>query len=329
MRDGVAAAASLRLRRMSPSSWAGALLYSAAWLLGRLPWAALRPPARAIGRIAAWLGIREYRVAAKNVALAGLAPPGRQLAMARAIVAGTALTTLESLKVWTSDPARNLARITAEDGADLFHAAVAAGRGLIVAAPHYGNWELLNQWLAAQGPLAVLYRKPESAIGEAVLRRVRGVGEVTQVPAEGAAMRALYRTLQGGGVVGILPDQQPKLGDGVFAPFFGVQALTMTLLHRLAERTGAAVLVGAVERRADGEGFTLRFTPAPAAVSGPDPQAAAEALNGAIEALARRDLCQYQWTYKRYTVRPPGSGEDNPYWRMPRPSEPTTPGPSR
>ena len=80
----------------------------------------------------------------------------------------------------------------------------------------------MNQWLASRTPLAILYRPPESAIGEAFLQQVRAdtAGRVTQVRAEGAAVRQLFKLLQGGGVVGILPDQQPKAGDGAFATFF-------------------------------------------------------------------------------------------------------------
>src|SRR3546814_9580518 len=114
-------------------------------------------------------------------------------------------------------------------------------------------------------PLAILYRPPESAVGEAFLRRVRADegDRVTQVRAEGPGIRQLFKVLKAGGVVGILPDQQPKAGDGEFAPFFGVQALTMTLLGRLAERSGATVLFGYCERIGAGPGFALRFEPAP------------------------------------------------------------------
>ncbi len=49
------------------------------------------------------------------------------------------------------------------------------------------------------------------------------------------------------------------------------------------------------------------------AVADPDPLIAATALNAGIERIARRDPTQYQWTYKRYSLRPPDSGEHNPY----------------
>jgi KDO2-lipid IV(A) lauroyltransferase len=303
------------------SSLAARLLYWIIAALGHLPWTWLNRAGDGIATLWRRLDAREARVARRNLELAypQLAASEREQ-LQRTILATTARQTLETLRFWTRPRARNLALIREQHGVDLFDAALASGRGLIVAAPHHGNWELLNQWLASRTPLAILYRPPESAIGEAFLQRVRAddAGRVTQVRADGSAVRQLLKLLKAGGVVGILPDQQPKAGDGEFAPFFGVPALTMTLLPRLAARTDAVVLFAWCERiGADPDSgaplFALHIEPAPAELSAPDPVTGVRALNAAIEAIARRDPAQYQWTYKRYTLRPPGSGEHNPY----------------
>lgn len=306
------------------------LLYLLAAALARLPWPWLLQLGDAIAALWLRLDARESRVARRNLELAypELLPDQRS-PQHRAILRTTARQVLETLRLWTRPHAENLALIHEHHGVERFDAAIAAGRGVIIAAPHYGNWELLNQWLAMRTPLAILYRPPDSAIGEAFLNRVRadaraaragdqpGSDRVTQVRAEGPAVRQLFKLLNRGGVVGILPDQQPKAGDGEFAPFFGVQALTMSLLGRLTERTGAAVLFAYCERidagGGDGPGFALHIEPAPAAIADPDTHASVTALNVAVERIARRDPAQYQWTYKRYTLRPPGSGEVNPY----------------
>ena len=297
---------------------AAAVLYACAWGVARLPWPLLR--ALADGLAALWyrLDAREARVARRNLELirADLDVKSREILVNR-ILRVTVRQAVETLRLWTRPAARNLADIVEVHGEALFDAALRRGEGLIVAAPHMGNWELLNQWLAAKTPLAILYRPPESAVGEAFLRRVRANagGQVEQVRAEAAGVRTLLKRLQKGGVVGILPDQQPKAGEGEFAPFFGKPALTMTLLSRLAARSGAQVLLAWCQRL-PGDGpprFALHIAPAPAEVAAAEPQAAVAALNAAIEAVAARDFTQYQWTYKRYTLRPPGSGEDNPY----------------
>ena len=298
---------------MKPETTAG-LLFRATALLTSLPW----PWLRAIADTLAWcwlkLDARESRVARRNLELAypELLPSQRD-ELQRRVLRATARQAMETLRFWTHPPAQNLACLRERHGEALYDAAVAAGKGVIIAAPHFGNWELLNQWLASRGPLSIVYAPPESAVGNAFLLKVRGADNIRQVRAEGPAVRQLWKVLKDGGVTGILPDQQPKLGDGEFAPFFGVQALTMTLVSRLAERTGATVLFAWCERSGPNLEFALHLEPAPAQIADPDPKVAVAALNGIVERIARRDPTQYQWTYKRYGARPEGSGEPYPY----------------
>ncbi|GAB6195205.1 lauroyl acyltransferase [Lysobacter xanthus] len=296
-----------------------ALLHFLARALAALPWRWLARLADAVAARELRRGSREARIAARNLELAYPdLPAGEREALRREILRTTARQALATLRLWTRPPARNLARIVEQHGADRLAAAITAGHGVIVAAPHHGNWELLNQWLASRTPLAILYAPPESRVGDAFLNRVRAAqgdpGRVTQIRAEAAGARQLFKWLQGGGVVGILPDQQPKQGDGEFAPFFDRPALTMSLLGRLAARTGATVLVAWCEcigEDADGPRFALHVEPAPAGVSSRDIPTSVAALNAAVEQVARRDPAQYQWTYKRFSLQPDGS---NPYW---------------
>ena len=298
---------------MRHADFAGRLFYATVWLIGRLPLRALQ----AIGDLCAGMtrlaNAREYRVARRNIQL--IAPEASAAAheqRARAVLRGTWRCALETLRFWTHSGSQNLRVLRDVHGGDLFETALANRRGVIIAAPHYGNWELLNQYLAARTALAILYLAPDSAVVENFLRRVRERPGVTAIRADAGGVRQLLRHLQAGGVIGILPDQQPKLGDGVFAPFFGTDALSMTLLPRLAQRSGASVLFAIAERAANATSFDIHFQRAPAALSGSDLAAAAAAMNAAVETLARRDESQYQWTYKRFSRQPPG--KDNPYW---------------
>ena len=302
-----------RLAAMKPQTLAD-LVYRGAALVGRLPWSWLQKLGDAIAWVWLKADARESRVARRNLELAY--PdllPGQRQALHQAILRTTARQALETLRFWTRPPAENLARLRERHGEALYDQALASGKGVIVAAPHFGNWELLNQWLSSRGPIAIVYRPPESPVGDAFLLRVRSADNIRQVRAEGPAVRQLWKVLKDGGAVGILPDQQPKAGDGEFAPFFGVQALTMTLVSRLAERTGATVLFAWCERIGPGPDFALHVRPAPEGIADPDATVATTALNSMVESIARRDPAQYQWTYKRYTLRPSGAGEDNPY----------------
>ena len=288
-------------------------MFSAAWCLGRLPLARQQWLGDQLGRLALRLNTREAKVARRNLELVApeLGAQAREQAVLE-VLRQTGRNTFETLRIWTRPRADNLRLIRAVHGGHLLDAARAAGRGTIIAAPHHGNLELVIEAMADRGPFVLVYRAPERATGDAFLRLARGGENIELVPAEANAMRPLWKALKAGGVVGITPDQQPKLGAGEFAPFFGRQALTLTLIPRLAERSGATVLFVHAERGADGL-FELHVEPAPEAIASPDVALATAAMNAAVEAIARRDLRQYQWTYKRFTLRPPGSGEANPY----------------
>lgn len=297
------------------------LLFALAAAFGRLPWAWLLRGGDALAWLWRRLDAREARVARRNLELAfPQLSAGERAALQAAVLSTTARQTLETLRLWTRPRVENLGLIGEVHGIAAFDDALAAGHGVIIAAPHHGNWELLNQWLVSRTPLAILYRPPESRVGEAFLQRVRAddAGRVTQIRADGAAVRQLVKRLRAGGVIGILPDQQPKAGDGAFAPFFGVQALTMTLLSRLAETTGAIVLFAWCERTGEDPEtrapvFALHVENASPEIAACDPGIGVRSLNASVEVIARRSPAQYQWTYKRYTLRPPGSGEENPY----------------
>jgi Kdo2-lipid IVA lauroyltransferase/acyltransferase len=290
----------------APMNPAARLLYALLWLLGRLPLPALHALADALAAVLRLLGRREVAVTRRNLELVAPALP-QAPALWRDALRGSVRTLLETARFWSRPARANLALVREVQGAELLHAARASGRGVIVAAPHLGNWELLNQWLAAQGPLAIVYRPPRQSWLEDLLRRARGQDGVTQVRAEAAGVRLLFRRLKEGGTVGILPDQQPKRGDGEFAPFFGVDALTMTLLPRLAHKAGATVLFGWAERLPRAAGFRVRLTPAPAGIDDPDTTLALRALNAGVERCVELAPAQYQWGYKRYSIRPPGS----------------------
>src|SRR5690606_26937183 len=148
------------------------------------------------------------------------------------------------------------------------------------------------------------------------LRRVRAdadAGRITQVRAEGAGVRQLYKRLQAGGVVGVLPHQQPKGGDGEVATLVGVQAATMTLPGRLAARRGVTAAFACGERIGPGPGHALRIMAASPGIGSADAQVATAALNADVERIARRDPAQYQWTYKRFKAQPAGAAVPNPY----------------
>lgn len=301
------ATATIRTVMSSPRlSGAAMLLYGSLRIVGRLPLPALHMLGALLGRLLWWIPGRARRITERNLSLVLTQDSAEtRHRIAREALAETGKALFEVAGIWGNDPHDALGKIREIRGEALFRDALAQGRGLIVAAPHLGCWELLNYWLAAQTPLAILYRPPRHAYVEPLLRKVRGALPVEQVRAEGTGVRTLYRRLAAGGVVGILPDQQPRAGEGVMAPFFGVPASTMVLLPRLARRTGATVLYGFAERLARGRGYRLHFLPAPVGLDDADLDLACAALNRGVEACVELAFPQYQWSYKRYPARLP------------------------
>jgi KDO2-lipid IV(A) lauroyltransferase len=288
-------------------TWPIRLIYAALWLAGLLPLRVLHALGSALGDAAWWLRRRERRITEINLRLVSAAL-GDALgpADARQVLRESGKSAVEVAKIWSGRPEAALRLVREVQGADLFEQAIASGKGVIIAAPHLGCWELLSYWLAERTSLAIVYRPPRNTDMEALLIKARGASKVEQVRAEGAGVRSLYRRLAAGGVVGILPDQQPKQGEGEFAPFFGIEALTMVLVPRLAERTGATVLFAFAERLPRGAGFRIRLQSASEGIADTDLRVACTAMNRSVEECVRIAPLQYQWHYKRYSISPPG-----------------------
>lgn len=267
-------------------------------------------PLRTVHAMGAWIGRRSLRSNSRSARFTAVNLRLTRPELGEAECADLLRRTMEEAgksvtevaAIWGGGAEKSLGLVREVVGGELFADALASGKGVIVAAPHLGCWELLNYWLCSKTPMAILYRPPRIQAIEALLRKVRGKLAPEQVRAEGAGVRTLFKRLGAGGTVGILPDQKPREGEGEFAPFFGVEALTMVLLPRLAARTGAIVLFSFAERLPDGEGFRIHVLPAPEGIDSTDLKVACTALNRGVEQCVERAFPQYQWHYKRYTA---------------------------
>jgi KDO2-lipid IV(A) lauroyltransferase len=213
---------------------------------------------------------------------------------------------LELGHIWHNSLDRVQAMIKDVYGLELVKQARESGRGIIFAAPHLGNWEVLGVFIGQIGPMTTLYKPPKIKGLERLIVASRSRPGAELVPTDRHGVIRLSKTLQQGGMTGILPDQQPNKDGGVFAPFFGIQALTMTLLPKLAVKTDATVIFAYAQRRPDGDGFDIVFTPADSDIYHADPVISATAMNKSVERCVLAAPSQYQWEYKRFRSRPDG-----------------------
>jgi len=190
------------------------------------------------------------------------------------------------------------------DDAGCIAQAYAAGRGILFLTPHMGGFELSPQALAADygerhGPMTVLYRPARQPWLARRMSTARARPHLQAVPTTLAGVRGLLRALRRGEAVGLLPDQVPPEGMGVWVPFFDRPAYTMTLAARLAQQSGATVLLAWTERLPWGRGFTVHVRARPEPLSADIAEAAA-ALNRDMEQMIRQRPDQYLWGYARY-----------------------------
>lgn len=178
------------------------------------------------------------------------------------------------------------------------------GRGIILLTPHLGCFEVSALYIAKNLPLVALYRPPRQRWLEPLMIRGRSRGQARVSPANLRGVRMLYKALQRGEAVGLLPDQAPQLGEGTWADFFGRPAYTMTLVRRLQKQTRAAVILLFTERLAKGKGYLLHLE------KHPGDEIDERELNRAVERLVRRCPTQYLWSYNRYKV--PAGAEPPP-----------------
>ncbi|MGB0864940.1 MAG: lysophospholipid acyltransferase family protein [Granulosicoccaceae bacterium] len=215
---------------------------------------------------------------------------------------GMAFTELACCYYWSPEKIRAIVQF---DDKEVLEQALSEGKGVILASPHFGNWELTGQYIALlEHAMHVLYRPAKDAQTNAyIINRRKRLGTAL-LPTDASGVRGLSRALKQGEIIGILPDQEPDLDGGVFASFFGHQALTMTLLSKLARRQRTPVLLTYMRRTESG--FAFQLNKLGDEIYNNDLIASAAALNAAIESLARSHPEQYIWNYKRFATQPEG-----------------------
>lgn len=267
-------------------------------LLSVLPLRALHVLGAALGWIV-YLASPSYRRRMReNMARAGYAG---QLARA---VAESGKSIAELPFVWCAD-AERVERHTVVENYELVQASLDAGRGIIFFTPHLGCFELTAQAVSRRQELTVMYRPPKQAALKPLVEGARARSTLHLAPANLSGVRILVKALRKGQPVGVLPDQVPQDGEGVWADFYGRPAYTMTLPAKLRQMSGADLLLVYAQRLEKGRGWRVRFLPfaedLAARLTGTQEEQA-RAINAAMERVIAECPEQYFWSYNRYKV---------------------------
>lgn len=233
-----------------------------------------------------------------NAELAGLTPSQR-----RGAVASAGRMVMELPSLWMRPPERSILDKVRFENEALLQDALERGKGVLLLTPHMGCFEVTAQAIAerfgAQRPITVLYRPARQPWLQPLVRTSRERKHLMAAPASLSGVRQMIRALRRGEMVGLLPDQVPPQGMGVWTQFFGRPAYTMTLAGGLVQKTGATLLLTWGERLPRGAGWVQRFYEFPEALPEDEAEAAA-AVNRAMEGLIRQCPQQYLWGYNRY-----------------------------
>ena len=255
----------------------------------------------ALGWLVAQLPVEITNVTQKNIELCfPELPVSAQRKLVVQALMHTGYLMMEIGSAWFKSLDENLRLVARVRGQSIMDEAAAKGCGVIVIAPHLGNWEWLNNYTSQRHPGVMVYSPPKHAQFDSILRQSREIGGGLLAPANAAGVKAVYKHLKQGGVVYILPDQVPGKEGGVVASFFGIPAFSMTLVSRLATKTGARVVAVYGKRLPAHQGFEVVYSNADERIYSQDIRVSVTGLNATVEACIRDAPEQYQWGYKRF-----------------------------
>jgi len=230
----------------------------------------------------------------------------QQQALVRSSMQEWGKTVFEMFVVWQRSFLWLEKKIIGEQKKAVFKKALAGDQGIILLAPHLGNWELLRI-MSRYRAMTGLYQPPGDKALEDIVKKARSDGGMRLVPTNRRGIVALVKALRAGEMTSILPDQTPmELHSGIHVPFFGLPALTMTLVHKLLKTGSIAVMVAA--KRVKG-GFEVVYAEPDPEIYSEDQTVSVAALNRSVESLVRQFPEQYQWEYKRFKKPPEGEAK--------------------
>ncbi len=263
-------------------------------IIAMLPLPLIHGMGTIIGYISYWTDKKFARRIRNNLYKSRLASKSRSHAqLVRSSTKEIGKGMLETLAIWVRSERSVLKWVKRCEGWQYVDEALAAKNGIIFLTPHLGCYEITARYYAAKHPMTVLYTPARKSWLGDIMEGGRQRSKTTLAPANLSGVRALLKTLRKGDAVGILPDQVPDLGDGVWATYFGEPAYSITLVSKLVETTGATVLLAYGERLTWGRGFVIHIEPLTTETSPQD-------INNAIEHLVRKKPDQYLWSYRRF-----------------------------
>lgn len=251
----------------------------------------------ALGWLIHWCTPKSATTIKNNIKTSGLAKNAQEFKqILNENIAESGKAVFETIGIWQKKEADILGLVRQVHGWEIVKDALQLGKGIIFLTPHLGCFEITSIYYGSKHPITVLYRPPKLQLLHNFILQGRIRKGVTLAEANAGGVRKLMQALKRNEAIGILPDQIPAAGEGEWAEFFGKPAYTMTLASKLAEKTGATVIMAFGERLANGTGFDIHITRL-------ESIATPTLLNHAVEQQIAQNPAQYLWRYDRYKQR--------------------------
>ena len=257
--------------------------------------------AKTVGNILFWTNSSMRKVTEKNLAIAYPQMSfDERSRLAQQSLQSQCMTYAESVKVWGSKPEFAIEQIQQVHQLEIFLDALKNPNGCLAVVPHFGTWEILNAWLCQYTTPVILYKPSKHEDIDRFMLEARQRLSSTLVPTDENGVRVLFKHLKQGGFSVILPDHVPKASGGIYSPFYGQNALSSTLLSKLAGKTQCSVVGLSCLRRDDLSGFDIIVTALSDDIRSKDLQLSVDTLNQEMERMINIAPAQYLWGYKRF-----------------------------
>lgn len=283
----------------------GELAALAIKLFGALPISTGQKLGFYLGKCMLLLNTREVKIARRNldICFPNFSKEQKQLLLKETFI-NAGMQIFEIAYLWTNKANKGVDLINEIEGLDILENARAKKNGILLVLPHLGNWELVNAYMLQRMQMVAMYSPSRLPAVESIMIAGRERTGLKLAEANAKGVIRLIKTLKSGGNITILPDQEPALSGGEFAPFFQTEALTMTLISKMLQKSNATPIIAFVYRKGVGRGFKLLFKEVSPNICSDDLRSSLTTLNQAVEACIREFPEQYMWGYKRFRKRP-------------------------
>jgi len=212
----------------------------------------------------------------------------------------TSKSLLESGKSWIAYPKLDINKLVEVEGRDLILRSLEEGRGVILFTPHIGNIEILINFVANNFKSTIPYTPAKISALDSIMNSARDLMGANMVKADSGGVKSSLITLREGNLIMMASDQVPKKSNGIISSFFGVSALTVSLISTLSKKTKSPCHSVVCLRQSRGQGFRIIFSEKINQLNDLDVQDGVNLMNRELEKCIMKAPEQYAWEYKRF-----------------------------